>query len=94
MRHQILVRLTLAAAAAGLLMACAGCAASAGTAAGTAVGWTAKGGLFAAKGVTKTAVFAGKVAYGAGKGVHEEFSKPREPAYVEDGERIASAAER
>ena len=30
MRHQILVRLTLAAAAAGLLMACAGCAAGNG----------------------------------------------------------------
>ena len=92
MRHQSLVRLSTAAAAAGLLIACTGCAAAAGSAAGDAVGWTAKGGLFAAKGVTKTAIFAGKVAYGAGKGVHEEFSKPKEPAYGQQGEKIASAA--
>jgi hypothetical protein len=92
MRHHSLVRLTMAIAAAGLLIACAGCAATAGSVAGDAVGWTAKGGLFAAKGVTKTAIFAGKVAYGAGKGVHEEFSKPKEPAYVQQGEQVAAAA--
>jgi len=92
MRHQILARLCRAAAAAGLMLACAGCAAAAGSMAGNAVGWTAKGGLFAAKGVTKTTIFAGRVAYGAGKGVHEEFSK-KEPAYVAAGEEAVKASQ-